>query len=333
MVGPFGGTTAAVVLQSVLQHPELLGAPVALTVNYAAAHSRPARSRSRPLPVRTNRSTQHWTVQMSQADAEGSRRSTTTGTAFTALRRETWGASDLPMPEVPRPSDGRAPEHRPGERGLARPATRCGRSAAAIPAELGRQRRPQRDPHVAARRRRRGRSTSPALAAMSDMFYPRVWLRRATPVPVGTVSITTYFHADAAQLAEVGAGYLLGRAHGQQFRNGYFDQAAQLWSEAGRAAGHQQPDRLLQGMRPMTCQSRLDRRRRRRHRRRHCPPLRARGLRRLRDAAQPRQAAAAGRADRGRRRPRACLRQRCAQGGRSGRARRADRDRPSARSR
>ena len=73
----------------------------------------------------------------------------------------------------------------------------------------------------------------PALAAMSDIFYPRVWLRRATPVPAGTVSITTYFHTDAAQLAEVGSGYLLGEARGQAFRNGYFDQAAELWSEAG----------------------------------------------------------------------------------------------------
>jgi len=52
-------------------------------------------------------------------------------------------------------------------------------------------------------------------------------------VPIGTVSITTYFHVDAAQLAKVGDGYLLGRATGQQFSNGYFDQAAQLWSEAG----------------------------------------------------------------------------------------------------
>ena len=72
-----------------------------------------------------------------------------------------------------------------------------------------------------------------SLAAMSDAFYPRVWLRRATPVPIGTVSLTTYFHTDASLLAEVGSGYLLGRATGQQFRNGYFDQAAQLWSETG----------------------------------------------------------------------------------------------------
>jgi hypothetical protein len=73
----------------------------------------------------------------------------------------------------------------------------------------------------------------PALASMSDLFYPRVWLRRATRVPAGTVSITTYFHAGAAELAEVGTGHLFARATGQQFRNGFFDQAAQLWSQAG----------------------------------------------------------------------------------------------------
>ena len=37
MVGPFGGVTAATALNAVLQHPALLGEPVALTVNYAAA--------------------------------------------------------------------------------------------------------------------------------------------------------------------------------------------------------------------------------------------------------------------------------------------------------
>jgi hypothetical protein len=37
MVGPFGGTTAATALRAILLHPALLGEPVALTVNYAAA--------------------------------------------------------------------------------------------------------------------------------------------------------------------------------------------------------------------------------------------------------------------------------------------------------
>ena len=59
MVGPFGGITAATVLRAVLQHPQCLGTPVALTVNYAAA------LKAGPFIVtaraaRTNRSTQHY---------------------------------------------------------------------------------------------------------------------------------------------------------------------------------------------------------------------------------------------------------------------------------
>jgi acyl-CoA thioesterase len=156
---------------------------------------------------------------------------TTTGTAVTAVRRETWGTSDLPMPEAP-------------------PAAAVERSSngPARAAWLGRyEMRPiigsiptQWDGGGEASETRMWiRDAEPrpldfaALMALSDTFYPRVWLRRAKPVPIGTVSITTYFHTDGALLAEVGAGYLLGRATGQQFRNGYFDQAAQLWSEAG----------------------------------------------------------------------------------------------------
>jgi len=53
--------------------------------------------------------------------------------------------------------------------------------------------------------------------------------------------MTLYFHADAAELAAVGAGYLLAQAQAQAFRGGYFDQTAQLWSEAGAllATSHQ----------------------------------------------------------------------------------------------
>ena len=46
-----------------------------------------------------------------------------------------------------------------------------------------------------------------ALSALADVFFPRIFLRRAKRVPAGTVSMTVYFHADASQLEEVGAGY------------------------------------------------------------------------------------------------------------------------------
>jgi hypothetical protein len=68
---------------------------------------------------------------------------------------------------------------------------------------------------------------------MSDTFFPRIWLRRATFTPLGTITMTTHFHATQAQLAATGTGYLLGQVKGQGFGAGYFDHTAQLWNEAG----------------------------------------------------------------------------------------------------
>src|SRR5689334_6008943 len=63
MVGPFGGMTAALLLRAIELHPERAGAPLALTVNFAAPIADgdfdvTARC------VRTNRSNQHWFVEL-----------------------------------------------------------------------------------------------------------------------------------------------------------------------------------------------------------------------------------------------------------------------------
>ncbi len=232
MVGPFGGITAAAALNGVLRHPKLLGTPIALTVNYAAALA-PAPFRLTAIPVRTNRSTQHWTLAMTQ---EGSDEAVLTGTAVTAARRETWGVDDVPLPAVPRPSEIERLQLR-GVEWLKRydmrpaygivPGTWDG-SGTHSKTQMWVRDDPPRPLDLL------------SLAALSDVFYPRVWLRRATRVPAGTVSITTYFHADAAMLARSG-GYLLGQAEAQAFRNGFFDQTAQLWNESGEllATSHQ----------------------------------------------------------------------------------------------
>ncbi|HET8747450.1 MAG TPA: acyl-CoA thioesterase domain-containing protein, partial [Ramlibacter sp.] len=99
MIGPYGGITAAQCLQSVLGHPERLGEPLALTVNFAAAIADGA-FRLRPRAARTNRSTQHWIVEMLQGDEL-----VATATAVTATRRETWSGHEVHMPEAPRPDD------------------------------------------------------------------------------------------------------------------------------------------------------------------------------------------------------------------------------------
>jgi acyl-CoA thioesterase len=236
MVGPFGGITAATALQALLQHPQLLGAPVALTVNYAAPLA-DAPFRLTAVPVRTNRSTQHWTLAMTQVGADGGEETVLTATAVTAVRRETWGQLDQPMPSVAAPQavERLVPfgiewlqryDMRPLRGSV--PARWDGSGSDSL-TQMWVRDEPARPLDFA------------ALASLADVFYPRVWLRRATRVPAGTVSITTYFHADAAMLQRTGTGYLFAQAQAQAFHKGFFDQTAQLWNEAGEllASSHQ----------------------------------------------------------------------------------------------
>ncbi|HEX2546094.1 MAG TPA: thioesterase family protein, partial [Ramlibacter sp.] len=106
MIGPYGGITAAQCLHAVLQHPDRLGDPVSLTINFAAALA-DGPFLVRPRAARTNRSTQHWVVEMLQEDQV-----VVTATVFTAVRRETWSGHEAKMPDVPRPQDtARTPRH------------------------------------------------------------------------------------------------------------------------------------------------------------------------------------------------------------------------------
>lgn len=237
MVGPFGGITAAQALQAVLQHPQRLGEPVSLTVNFAAGLVDGAfRVESRP--VRTNRSTQHWTVTLWQTSAAGTEEVMLTATAVTAVRRTTWSAVDERMPMVAVPDSVPNIPFTDRVEWVSRYEMRV--VAGALPqhwddaetdslTQLWLRDNPPRPIDYA------------SLTGLADAFFPRIWRRRARMTPIGTVSMTVYFHADANELAAIGEGYLLGQARSQSFFNGFFDQSAQLWSEAGHllATTHQ----------------------------------------------------------------------------------------------
>jgi acyl-CoA thioesterase len=224
MIGPFGGITAAQVLHAVLLHPQRLGEPVALTVNFAGPVA-DGPFTLRPRAARTNRSTQHWTVELLQGDEV-----LVTATVFTAARRETWAGHEMAMPQVPRPHDTPiTPRH--GVEWLHRYEMRFleGR----IPSKWDGAERDDSLTRLWARDQPPRPLDFASLTALADVFFPRIWLRRATFVPIGTVSMTVYFHADAARLAAVGEGHLLIQAKGQGFGGGYFDHAGQLWDEQG----------------------------------------------------------------------------------------------------
>lgn len=233
MVGPFGGITNALMLEAVMRHPQRLGNPIALTVNFAGPVANGA-FQIEASPSRTNRSTQHWFITMTQGDTI-----VTTGTAVFAERRPTWSTHEAVMPA-----------------GVARPDALPRAATAGRPAWFARYDMRfveggvtefDGSEHDASRTRLWIRDDPPrpldfaSLAAIADNFMPRIFVRRRRPVPAGTVSITTYFHADAALLDAQADRFLLGSAHGLNFRGGYFDQSAEVWSDGGDllASSHQ----------------------------------------------------------------------------------------------
>ena len=233
MVGPFGGAIAATMLAAVLRHPARAGDPIALTVNFSGPIA-DGGFRVNARPVRTTRSTQHWYAELVQGD-----RVATSATAVLATRRETWSSTEIDFPAVPpAASIARLPPLERAEwtnRYDMRFVHGAPTGRAHAPADPGSESclwvrdEPPRPLDFA------------SLAAISDVFFPRLFLRRPKWVPVGTVSLTTFFHADAAMLAAQGERAVLGTARSNRFGAGYFDQSAELWGDDGAllATSHQ----------------------------------------------------------------------------------------------
>lgn len=223
MVGPFGGVTVAVLLRAIESHPDRLGEPVALTVNFAAPIADGEFEISRRA-ARTNRTNQHWILELSQGGVLA-----TTATAVFGIRRDTWSDTQAISPETPSPEqlDRGSYENLPiwvrlydmrfTEGSFAGGDVRPGPSSTTTLWVRDAAQRPV---------------DFPAIAALSDVFFPRVFLRRGI-VPSGTISLTTYFHIDQPHLDAIGDDYILGTAHANRFDRGFFDQSAQLWSRDG----------------------------------------------------------------------------------------------------
>src|SRR3979409_470077 len=73
-----------------------------------------------------------------------------------------------------------------------------------------------------------------SLMSMSDAFFGRIFHVRNEFVPFGTVSLTTYFHADADDLAAENISHVLALADAKIFHKRFGDQAGELWSPNGR---------------------------------------------------------------------------------------------------
>jgi acyl-CoA thioesterase len=226
-VGPFGGFTAATILRALVEHPQRAGDPLSLTVNYCA----PIAEGDFDLDVRlvkANRSTQHWCVELSQGGTEPA----TLATAVFAERRPSWSRQQAILPDAkpfekirPYPKvaaewvnqyDFRFIEGAVDLRG----ATPTGDASAFSKLWIG-DRVPRKIDCL-------------SLMAMSDAFFARIFHVKGEVVPIGTVSLTTYFHADADDLAREDITRVLGVADAKIFHKSFGDQTGELWSPSGR---------------------------------------------------------------------------------------------------
>src|SRR5450759_374229 len=226
-VGPFGGATAATILRALIDHPQRSGDPLSLTVNFCAPIAEGAFDLAVRL-VKANRSTQHWCVELTQGGAEVA----TLATAVFAERRPSWSHQQAQFPQT-----------RPFEQILPYPK---------IAAPWVRQydfRFIEGDPDFySAAKDVPGNAFSKlwigdrvprkidllSLMSMSDAFFGRVFHARRELVPFGTVSLTTYFHADAEDLAAEDISRVVAVADATIFHTSYGAHNGELWSPNGR---------------------------------------------------------------------------------------------------
>lgn len=228
-IGPFGGITAATMLRAIAEHSQRDGDPLSLTVNYCA----PIAAGPFDLDVRlikANRSTQHWSVELTQQGGE----TAAFATAVFAVRRPSWSHRPISRPEAtpfedtkryPKSSlkmtwvhqyDFRFVEGQPlfgvaAQDKLASPFSKLW-IGDTVPRRLD----------------------ALSLVSMSDAFFARIFHVRNELVPFGTVSLTTYFHADAEDLIAEDASHVLAVVDASVFHKSYGDQTGELWSPDGR---------------------------------------------------------------------------------------------------
>jgi acyl-CoA thioesterase len=227
MVGPFGGITAAQLLKAAIDHPARIGEPVAQTVNFCAPIAE-GDFAIRVKEVRSGRSVQHLYAELVQGETIAAN-----ATMVFARRSETWRHHASAMPEAPPAGEVASLTKKPplawlnaydfryvtGLPAMGSQAHATPQSAKSLIWVADQPPRPL--DHV-------------SLAALCDIFIVRVFQVRGLRTPAGTVSMTSYFHAGAEELAEQSTRPVLAKADSVRFGDQFHDQQAELWSDAGK---------------------------------------------------------------------------------------------------
>ncbi len=232
-VGPFGGATAATLLRALIAQPERRGDPIAFTVNYCAPVASGTFEMS-PRLIKANRSTQHWSIELTQDAGVAAFAS-----AVFAERRST-GSHQPAQPPIASRFD-QAPVY--ARESVATWINQFEFRFVEGAPSYGEPHSSPVSPHtkVWIGNKVPRRIDHVSMAAIADAFFARIFHVRGELVPFGTVSMTTYFHADAADLEAENVTAVLGVADAKSFHKNYGDQTGELWSASGRllASTHQ----------------------------------------------------------------------------------------------
>ncbi len=225
-VGPFGGCTAATILRALIEHPQRAGDPLAITVNYCA----PIAEGEFDLDVRlvkANRSSQHWCVELSQNGGDVA----TLATAVFAERRPSWSHQASSMPEakpfasIPPYTRVAAPWIKQYDFRFIEGEPNFAGAKDAPPGAYSKLWIGDRVPR---------KIDMLSVVSMSDAFFARIFHARRELVPFGTVTLTTYFHISADDLAAEDITHVLACADAKIFNRSYQDQTGELWSPSGK---------------------------------------------------------------------------------------------------
>lgn len=221
-IGPWGGWTVALLLKAVLAEADHAGTPVALTANLMGGLSEdPILLATRP--ARQGRSMEFWTSELIQGGTAAAMAMITLG-----QRRETQSSQEIAFPLAPAPETLPKPTPRPGMTFGAMFESRP------VTTQQPLQPNASTETLVWIRDAQAKPLDYPLLAALADVFVPRLFFRTTERRPVSTVSMSVYFHATPGELEEVGDDFILAHCTARRFEAGFFDQAGALWSRSGK---------------------------------------------------------------------------------------------------